>query len=172
MIHPHDLESITGLQAQGFGGFPNVEELRRRGFGEIPAVPGVYLFIRNSASNPDFLAAGTSPPFNKTRKLNYGIAELKQKWVKGALILYVGKAGQSGSDRTLRERVREMIRFGEGRPVAHRGGRSVWQLQDAERLQVCWKETRQEAPRDVEKALIQAFKLLHAGKLPFANRRV
>ena len=65
-----------------------------------------------------------------------------------------------------------MLQFGRGAPVGHWGGRLVWQLEDAERLVVCWKPvTDHRDPGAVETALIRSFKLAHGGRRPFGNLR-
>ena len=86
----------------------------------------------------------------------------------GALVLYVGQTG-SNSCGTLRRRINDLISFSAGHPVGHRGGRLLWQLQDAQELQVAWKRVTNGDPRDVKKGLIQAFKARHKGRRPFAN---
>ena len=39
-----------------------------------------------------------------------------------------------------------MLRFGQEAPVGHWGGRLVWQLRYAERLQVCWRALHENDP--------------------------
>ena len=58
--------------------------------------------------------------------------------------------------------------FGAGKPIGHRGGRYIWQLPGADKLQVCWMPTPNEELKYVESRLIQEFKSLY-GKRPFAN---
>ena len=118
---------------------------------------------------PGFLAIGTGGHF-KGKDPNVPIARLAREWVDGALVVYVGQAG-TRSAGTLRKRIHQMIRFGEGSPVGHWGGRLVWQLEDAAALQVCWKVVRDTTARTAEKELIGAFKLIRGGRRPFANLR-
>ena len=75
----------------------------------------------------------------------------------------------AGADGTLKKRIAQMLRFGQGAPVGHWGGRLVWQPRDAKRLQVCWRVSHRDDPRTVEAEWIGAFKSLHGGKRPFAN---
>ena len=161
------LESLPSLRALGFQGFRTVAELRSGALDAVPAEPGVYLAIRACASPPRFLAVGTGGHF-KGKDPSVPIARLASEWVDGALVVYVGQAG-TRSTGTLRKRICQLIRFGEGSPVGHRGGRLVWQLEDAAELQVCWKEVRDTPARTAEKALIEAFKSIHGGRRPFAN---
>ncbi len=60
------------------------------------------------------------------------------------------------------------LRFGQGDPCGHWGGRYIWQLGDADSLEVCWKETPGQSPRDIDKAMIATFADQH-GKYPYAN---
>ena len=55
----------------------------------------------------------------------------------------------------------------------HYGGRLIWQLKDAENLFICWKEfsEKNDDPKKIKQALINQFKKIHDGKLPFANLR-
>ena len=164
-MDPNNLTSIGGLIAEGFGGFPTVADLRSGKWDQIPNEPGVYQFIFSCECPPGYLTMGTGGRF-KGNDANVSIAKLEDEWVQGALIVYVGQ-----TKRNLRKRIRTMIRFGLGFPTAHRGGRLMWQLDGAERLQVCWKVIRDQQPRRVERALIKAFRASHAGKRPFANLR-
>ena len=169
MSHPRTTHSVPELRRQGFEGFSSVSDLRLGGSTEIPAEPGVYLFLHTRASSPEFLAKGSGGRY-KGKDPNVTLARLQSEWVDGALIVYVGQTS-SGSKGTLRRRIDLMLRFGQGAAVGHWGGRLIWQLQDSDRLLVCWKPIRQRDPRKVESALIRSFKSMHGGKRPFANLR-
>ena len=61
------------------------------------------------------------------------------------------------------------MKFGQGKPVAHHGGRYIWQIKDSEELVVCWKSLENgKNPRQLEAEMIHEFKKKY-GKLPFAN---
>src|SRR5664280_2168534 len=45
------------------------------------------------------------------------------------------------------------MQFGEGKAVGHWVGRYVWQLRHSGDLLICWKETPDDVPRNVEKGL-------------------
>ena len=108
-----------------------VVELRDSKTESVPDVPGVYMVLRDSGERPDFLARGSGGYF-KGKDPNVPLSELCANWVEGAKVLYIGKA------KSLRKRISQYLRFGDGRPVGHWGGRYIWQLADAQELIFCW----------------------------------
>ncbi len=159
------LQSVEGLRILSFRGFSTVRGLRSGNMDAVPTGPGVYVFMRDGMSAPRFMVKG-SGGWYKGKDPNVPVDELLANWVDGAGIVYIGK-----TDGSLRGRIRAMIRFGEGQAVSHRGGRHVWQLEDAAELLVCWKEVGKEKPRTVEKEMIKAFRSSNGGRRPFANLR-
>ncbi len=115
MLHPKSLKSVAGLQTLGFEGFVPVSRLRHRR-DDVPNVPGVYLVVSHPGSTPAFLAVGTGGHF-KGKNPNEPIIRLQEEWVKGAIILYIGQ-----TERTLKKRIDELIRFGQAEAIGHRGG--------------------------------------------------
>lgn len=85
--------------------------------------------------------------------------------------LYIGKqdSGVSAS-RGLQKRVTDLVRFGEGRPVGHWGGRYLWQLSDDAKLRVAWLKVGDSSAREVEDPLLTEFFNFY-GQLPSANVR-
>ncbi len=160
-------DSVEGISAAGFSGFVKVSSLRESSGREIPAEKGVYLVLWLDNSPPKFLPQSTGGHF-KGKDPTVSVSELEQKWVKGAKVLYIGKAGTRNGKQTLRKRIRQYLRFGQGKRASHRGGRYIWQLGDSKDLVFCWKPTPDQDPRLVEQALIQGFKTAY-GKRPFAN---
>lgn len=156
------------LQSQGFEGFITIGEMMDGLRTLIPAQKGVYVVLRESESDPQFLAAGTGG-FFKGKNPNVSVAELKANWVEGTPVLYIGKAGGSDCSATLQKRLDQYLRFGRGANVGHWGGRYIWQLADSKDLVVCWKPLVNEDPRDVELRMTADFKAVHGGKRPFAN---
>jgi hypothetical protein len=160
------------LRREGFCGFLTVRELRQTKLACVPngsSDIGVYIVVRPETAIPKFLQKSTGG-FFKGRDPTVSIEELETHWVSHSPILYVGKAGSPGKKRTLRTRLREYLDFGLGRPVAHWGGRFIWQLPCSDQLLVCWKRTPNAIPRLVERQMIEDFENAF-GKLPFANRR-
>jgi hypothetical protein len=97
-------------------------------------------------------------------------AELSTNWVKGAFVLYIGKAGGGKSQSALRKRLWLLMRFGAGEAVGHWGGRLIWQLEDCADLILCWKPTGIIDAMEHESELMAAFRQTY-GARPFANLR-
>ena len=162
-----NFDSIEDMRKEGFEGFVAVCELQALECCDVPRSPGVYLVLRTSTVTPEFRSPGTGGPF-KNNNPNVKIRCLERKWVDGALVMYIGKAGGKNKS-TLRTRLRLYMTFGERKPVAHWGGRYIWQLRDSLDLLVCWKITGNSDPRSAEKKLIREFEEQYGGKRPFAN---
>lgn len=92
---------------------------------------------------------------------------LQDAWISKAVVLYFGKAQ---CKQGIFERLNKYRRFGDGKSSGHRGGRAIWQLEDAQDLKVCWVVTQDRDPQVEESRLIDAFKERHGGLRPFANR--
>lgn len=165
------MDAATGLtqrdlEDRGFSGFMAFEQLRSA---PVPDESGVYVVFRPSLAAPDFL--DTSPAgWRGTRNPTVRIEQLAAKWVRGAHVIYIGKADAGAASRHgLRGRLRQYVRSGAG-SSGHWGGRYIWQLQDSSSLLVAWRTTPGVRPIRAEAELIDEFVLRH-GKLPFANLR-
>jgi hypothetical protein len=156
------------LMSLGFEGFISMGKLMEGVISKIPIQMGVYVVLRETSSAPRFMIEGTGG-FFKGKNPNVSIEELKTNWVDGTTIVYIGKAGGVGSSATLRTRLGQYLRFGQGANIGHWGGRYIWQLADSRDLVVCWKTLTDDDPREVERQMIAEFKAVHAGKRPFAN---
>lgn len=136
---------------------------------------GAYLVLYLDGRKPEFVAKGTGSWY--WGDLNVDIAELNENWVEDTVVIYIGQAGArpdgSWSDGNLKDRIRCYMRYGQGKSCPHKGGRSIWQIKDAEKLYVCWKELPNKTvnPKAYEGAIIQEFKDQYRGKRPFANRQ-
>lgn len=161
-------DSIDHIRQSGFEGFETVGVLRESKCRYVSDKFGVYLVLRPNTTRPCFLDESKGGHF-KGRNPTVAIKALEDKWVDDALVLNIGKAGPR-EKRTLKCRLTEYIQFGEGRAVGHQGGRYVWQLRNSDDLLLCWKETPNDVPRNVEKELIREFKAAYR-RLPFANLR-
>lgn len=152
-----------GLEARGWEGFTPLATLDSR---EVPAVPGVYVVLRDDVSEPEFLPE--RPQASDRQAYSYTGSDLRSRWVLDASVLYIGQAGTS-----LRTRLRQYRRFGEGSGLNHKGGRSIWHLADADRLTVAWRQLPVVfdglGTGTAESGLIRRFKEAHGGSRPFAN---
>lgn len=160
-----NFKSIDAIRQSGFEGFVTISALQTSNCCEVPNKPGVYLILRPNMALPDFLSESVGGHF-KGKNPTVAVGELQSKWVEDALVLNIGKAGPGKA--TLRSRLKQYVRFGQGEAVGHHGGRYIWQLAHSNNLLVCWKVTLDNVPRTVEKALIENFETAY-GKLPFAN---
>jgi hypothetical protein len=152
LLDRHDLED------RGFEGFVRIRALQR-GCPTVPALPGIYVVIRVSSEDPDFLETSVGGPF-KGQDPTVSTERLREKWVPGAHILYVGRGGN------LRKRLDLLARFSRGEAVGHWGGRFLWQLADHDELLVSWLTPTDQAGQEAE--LIEEFAAAY-GALPFAN---
>jgi hypothetical protein len=148
----------------GFNGFVRLEDLLSDPC-QLPKECGIYVVLRQAKSSPTFKKTSPAGWF-KNLDPSYPVAHLDRKWISGASVIYIGKAGPSVR-RTLRKRIGEFLRFGNGSRIGHRGGRAIWHLPDVWNYQLAWKVCKGN-PRDHEKALIREFESEY-GKIPFAN---
>lgn len=147
------------LTANGFSGWVSFATLRSTD--PCPDVGGVYVVARVDGSPPSFLTKSCGGWF-KDRDPTVSLGELQANWVEGAEIVYIGKAN------SIRRRLREFAKFGEGRKIGHWGGRLIWQLKESPRLLVAWKPTPGVDPLTYEAQLLAEFRADY-GKPPFAN---
>lgn len=156
------------LIAQGFTGFVRFTELPTA---SVPADAGVYAVLRESHRPPDFRPISPAGHF-KRRDPTVSMDVLSTKWVEGAFVVYIGKAGAgSRRNRGLCKRLDEYRRHGDGEPVGHWGGRFIWQLVDSGELRVGWKVTEGPYGPGVEEARLLDIFFRDHGALPFANIR-
>lgn len=120
----------------------------------VPKRHGVYIVLRPHPERPYSFAAES--PLRP-----YAVIDLEARWVANAPVVYIGKAG---SVEGLQERLRPYSR----KRSSHSGGRSIWQLADADELLVCWIRTPGLAPHQVEEDYLDEFKRTHLTQ-PFAN---
>ena len=164
-----NFKTIEDLKKAGFTGFVKIAELWKDS-SLIPDEKGIYMVVRKTTEAPVFLKKGTGGYF-KGKEPNVSIEALKENWVAGTCVMYIGKAGSVSGSTTLHKRLGQYLRFGQGESIGHYGGRYIWQVKDAENLLFCWKPLKglEEDPRMEEKSLISEFKNQYGGKRPFAN---
>lgn len=157
---------ISELKELGFIGFVSIGDLFLNS-SVLPDKQGVYCIINSLDSKADFLESGCGGYF-KGKNPNVSLSELNHNWVEGATVVYIGKAGGTGKKATLRSRLRQYLKFGQGKPVGHWGGRLIWQVKHPSALIICWKALPDQEPREYEADLIRRF-IGKFGKRPFAN---
>lgn len=155
-----DFNDINHLKDIGFEGFKTKAELFKDS-SMIPIEGGVYLILNTDNESPVYLIVGTGGN-HKNKNPNVNLEVLKQNWVKGVKVVYIGKA------TSLKTRLRAYFAFGQGKKASHYGGRLIWQLANSRSLIVCWKTLPKENPAEVETLLIKTFKDQYS-KRPFAN---
>jgi hypothetical protein len=153
-----DFTSRRAIETAGYSGYTSVAELMVS-CRQVTPSPGTYMVLRLAGEPPAFLSPVTAN--GRTYNPTVAVKELEDNWVHGALVLYIGKSV------SLRKRVRQYMRFGQGRGTNHHGGRYIWQLADARELLVCWKPCEGD-PRAAERDLLSAFVGAY-GRRPFAN---
>ena len=149
---------INVLKKFGCKGFLTINELIINPR-QIPDESGIYFILYIKKEKPVFLEIGTGGYF-KGKNPNVSIDLLKVNWIENSMVIYIGKTG------SLNSRIRQLLRFGQGKNVGHYGGRLIWQIKDHQNLVVCWKT--ENSPKTVELELLNQFETTY-GKLPFAN---
>ena len=86
-----DFSSIETLKAEGFKGFLPLKDFFNQGQIDKDG-PGVYLVLRLKNAPPDFLEIGSGGKYDG-RDPNDKLPKLKAKWLKGAIVLYIGQSG-------------------------------------------------------------------------------
>lgn len=157
------------IESWGFEGFLPVSKLKLAKYlNTVPRRPGVILVLNPTLKKPNWLSKSVGGHY-EDKDPTVTSECLDKNWVDRATILYVGQTGQTrGEDRTLHKRISELIQFGSGKPIGHRGGRLIWQLDNHNELVICWLVDRN--PAEVKKEIISEFKFNH-DSLPFANLR-
>ncbi len=150
------------LETRGFQGFISMQRLRDSGCSNVPQRAGNYVVVTPKGIVPDFLSSSVGGRF-KQKDPSVTLDVLESNWVRDAELIYIGKAND------LRSRIRLLTNFGQGKPVAHWGGRLIWQVMGSAEFLVAWKETENAVdPKTVEAELLSEFKSVY-GQRPFAN---
>lgn len=161
-----EFNDIEKLKKSGFLGFKSVTELIADP-NILPNQMGIYLVLNLSNKKPEFLTKGVGG-FFKGKDPNISITDLNKNWVEKSKVVYIGKAGGINGNATLRSRLKQYLKFGQGFNVGHYGGRLIWQLKNHSDLIFCWLTLTDTEPRELEKKLIADF-IKEFGKRPFAN---
>jgi hypothetical protein len=145
------------LSARGFVGFQLLRQLPRR-CQYLPSGSGIYV-VTLDPPVPSFLARSVGGHFKGTEP-SVAVPVLEARRLDRVSTMYIGRAAN------LRSRVDLLARYGRGEPVAHQGGRYLWQIAEHESLRVAWKPDPD--PVGAEAELLDEFETMF-GRLPFAN---
>lgn len=149
------------LEAIGFSGWTPLISVEHHP--HLPRQPGVYAVAYPPGRPKQWPTQSCGGWYRGDPAI--AVHRLDQRWVDASDIVYIGK-----TDRTLAQRITEFARFGNGMPVAHWGGRLIWQLPLVPRLLIGWRTVEAGQAVATEAALLAAF--FHSfGRLPFANLR-
>lgn len=139
------LETLYGLSCQG-----------------IPDVPGVYWVLAPEGFPIHFEAIAFNPSAPP-----YCVDVLMKKYAacKDKRILYIGKAsGKKG----LHQRLQQYMKYGWNKAVNHKGGRAIWQIQNAGMLLLTYEPCPDCVER--ERQLLRDYRAAN-GCYPLANWR-
>lgn len=160
-----DSSRVDGIPLEGFAESLRVDHLYATRCSGVPVGSGVYVVLWIWKQVPTFRSESCGGWF-KGKNPSYSLDLVRANWVEGANVVYVGKAaGREG----LRCRVRQLVDFGFGKRVGHRGGRLLWHLAESPQLLIRWREMPAAAVESAETNAIARFKAAHQGKRPFAN---
>lgn len=158
------LRMLRHLKSQSFGTgvATTLETLYRSSCQGIPDVPGVYWVLTPEGFPIRFEPTSPNPaaPF-------YSVDLLAQKYAscKDKQVLYIGKAsGKKG----LRQRLKQYMKYGWGETVNHKGGRAIWQIQNAGMLLLAYEPCSDCVAR--EHQLLHDYRTAN-GCYPLANWR-
>lgn len=157
--------SRVELEERGYEGFVSFTDLRNGALSQVPQTPGSYA-VMIEGIKPEFIEVSRGGHF-KGKDPSVKISALREKWVHGASVAYIGKA------ENMQRRLREFCRFGAGAAIGHWGGRYLWQVAGSDDWLVCWKACEDnETALEAEAALLREFGEAHGGRMPFANLRL
>lgn len=128
----------------------------------IPDEPGVYWVLAPDGFPIRFneTSSNHSAPFYSVDKLMKKYSACKEREV-----LYIGKAkGKKG----LRQRIRQYIKYGWNEGKNHKGGRAIWQIENAGMLLLTYEVCSDCEAR--EHQLLRAYQAAN-GCYPLANWR-
>ena len=150
-----------------FDNFYSIKKLYDEKFKQIPKANGVYIIITPKNMNIKFVEDTTALTVFDGKNMLYDLGELKDKYMRSDKnILYMGKAGRRNK---LRNRIRQLIRYGYNEVNNHRGGRAIWQIENNRDLLLGYLVCSD--PENKEKELLKEY-FLNNGVLPVANWKI
>ena len=140
------------------------KELYETGCSFVPEKPGVY---RITWPGHNSIALRISLINTSASAYDIGLLQKKYESCKNRKLLYIGKAG---GKRGLKQRLRQYVLYGYNESKIHKGGRAVWQIEDAQNLLVEYACV--DNSEEAEKYLLKQYKHQNNGVLPLANWRL
>ena len=122
---------------------------------------GVYIFVLSDKFGEVSFCGENHSGWFKEKNPTISVEKLEENRVKGANVLYIGE-----TERTIKKRVMEHIRFWNSKPVGAYGGRAVAQINNYVNLEIWCLKT--ETPKKTKQDLLLEFKK-EFKKSPFAN---
>jgi hypothetical protein len=172
-----DTRWARAFRRRGFAGWTRLGDAveGRAEFGavhtETLAGPGVYAVFAPLDWTPRFKTRGRLENVIQP----WSLTQLRERWIDGVELVYIGCSGRTASSRHLSKRVGDLLRHGAGRLTEkgpHKGGECLWQCRDWESFTLAWKRCGDfPEPHDLEVAIGERFRKL-AGGLPIANVRL
>jgi hypothetical protein len=158
-----DFSEFSPESPYGFGGFVPIKELMGKRCEQVSREPGIYIVSIPKGFVPKFLPNSPVSAY-KGKNPSESVQKLKENWVTGTTVIYIGMTTES-----LQKRLKRYMQFGTGRPTSHYGGRLIWQLENIHSCPLAWMVLAgKNQIEEAEKSLIERFKKQY-GRFPFAN---
>lgn len=122
---------------------------------------GIYIIVRPESFQDVCFEERSAAGRYKGKNPTVTIEKLKNKWVDGADVLYIGK-----SETSVQKRMQQHRDFWYGEAVPAWGGRIIAQLQNFGNLEVWYFPC--DIPKNMEHTLLKEFEAKYK-QLPFAN---
>lgn len=159
------LRMFRHLKSQlfGTGVATTLETLYRFSCQGVPDLPGVYWVLA-----PEGVPIQFEPTAPNRAAPHYPVDVLTRKYTscRDKHILYIGKAG---GKKGLRQRLRQYMKYGWNEAVNHKGGRAIWQIQNAGMLLLAYEPCSDCVTR--EHRLLHDYQVANNDCYPLANWR-
>lgn len=150
-----------------FDNFYTIKQLYDEKFKQVPKASGVHIIIRPKNMNINFKKYTTAITEFDGKNMLYDLDIIQEKYLRSDKnVLYIGKAG--GRNK-LRNRIRQLIRYGYNEGNNHRGGRAIWQIENNRDLLLGYLGCND--PENKEKELLKEYSN-NNGVLPVANWKI
>lgn len=136
------------------------KDIQNNSYDYIPKQSGVYRILNLENVLITILGSSTNKKFDA-----YSVSDLQERYDKSKqnTVLYIGKGDN------LHKRIKQYIKFGLNLVDNHKGGRSIFQIEDYKKLYV--EIILCDNCECVEKNMLLGFEKQYNG-LPMANRKI